>query len=177
LSEAPVHAQQHALKDLENAYRRFFDKVSRFPQFKRKGEKESFRIPDRKAFRLEEVNSRILFPKLGWMRYRASRKIEGTLRNLTVSLRGEKWFVSVQTEREVELPVPPKGEAIGVDLGIIKFAALSTGEFLEGPQAFRKARKRLTAAQRALSRKKKFSNNWKKQKAKISRIHARVSNI
>jgi putative transposase len=64
LQEAPVHPLQHALKDLERAYRNFFARRGKFPRFKRKGRSESFRYPDAKQFQIDPVNSRIKLPKL-----------------------------------------------------------------------------------------------------------------
>ena len=128
LAEAPVHPLQQKLKDLERAYNNFFAKRAGFPRFKKKGRSDSFRYPDPKQIKLDQGNSRIFLPKLGWLRYRNSRKVLGDLRNVTVSLSGGKWFVSIQTEREVEQAIP-HGGAVGIDMGIARFAMLSDGTF------------------------------------------------
>ena len=117
LKEAPVHPLQHALKDLERAYKNFFAKRAAFPRFKRKGERDSFRYPDPKQIKLDQGNARIFLPKLGWVRYRKSREVLGTVKNATVSFRSGKWHVSIQTEREVEQPIPTATTAIGIDVG------------------------------------------------------------
>ena len=65
LKEAPVHPLQHALKDLEKAYKNFFEKRTDFPRFKRKGQTDSFRYPDPKQIKFDQANSRIFLPKLG----------------------------------------------------------------------------------------------------------------
>ena len=85
LKEAPCHPLQQTLKDLERAFKNFFAKHSDFPRFKRKGNGNGFRYPDPKQIKLDEVNNRIFLPKLGWMRFRNSRNIQGELRNVTVS--------------------------------------------------------------------------------------------
>ena len=175
LKAAPVHPLQHALKDLERAYKNFFEKRADFPRFKRKGQKDSFRYPDPKQIKLDEGNRRIFLPKLGWLRYRKSRDVLGAVRNATVSLACGKWFVSIQTEREVEQPIP-QGGAVGVDLGITRFATLSDGTFIEPLNSFRRHERRLARAQRAMSRKVKLSNNWKKAKARVQKIHFRIGN-
>lgn len=175
LSEGPVHTQQQALKDLERAYSNFFAKQADFPRFKKKGQSDSFRYPDPKQIRLDQANSRICLPKLGWLRYRNSRNVLGELRNVTVSLSGGKWYVSIQTEREVEPPVP-NGGAVGIDLGIARFATLSDGTFYTPKNSFKRHETALRKAQQAMSRKSKFSNNWKKAKARIQRIHTRIGN-
>src|SRR5574343_752004 len=113
LADAPVHPLQQTLKDLERAYSNFFAKRADFPRFKKKGQHDSFRYPDPKQIKLDQGNSRIFLPKLGWLRYRNSREASGEVRNVTVSLRGGKWFVSIQTERECEQPVP-NGGAVGI---------------------------------------------------------------
>jgi putative transposase len=175
LKEAPVHPLQHALKDLDRAYQNFFAQRAAFPQFKKKGGKESFRYPDAKQFKLDEANGRIFLPKLGWMRLRLSRPVLGTPKNATVSCRAGKWFVSIQTEREVEAPVPQATTAIGIDMGIARFATFSNEGYLAPLNSFKKHQQRLARYQRRMARKVKFSQNWKKEKAKVQKIHARIA--
>jgi putative transposase len=176
LKQAPAHPLQHALKDLERAYKNFFAKRAAFPRFAKKGRKDSFRYPDPKQIKLDQGNSRIFLPKLGWLRYRNSRDALGEVKNATVSLSGGKWFVSIQTERDVEQPMPQASNAIGIDVGIARFATMSDGTFLAPLNSFKKHEARLCRTQRAMSRKTKFSNNWKKAKAKVQRIHTRIGN-
>lgn len=99
LKQAPCHCLQHALKDLEKAYKNFFAKLADFPRFKQKGDRSSFRYPDSQQIKLDQKNSRIFLPKLWWLRYRKSREVIGELRNVNISNNGEKWFVSVQTQQ------------------------------------------------------------------------------
>lgn len=176
LKEAPVHPLQHALKDLERAYKNFFAKQAAFPRFKRKGEQESFRYPDKKQIKLDPGNARIFLPKLGWLRYRKSRDVLGTLKNATVSFRSGKWFVSIQTEREVERPLPTSTSAVGIDVGIARFATLSDGSHIEPLNSFKRHQQRLTRYQRAMSRKVKGSKNWHKAKRRVQRVHTRIAN-
>ncbi|MBP0623438.1 RNA-guided endonuclease InsQ/TnpB family protein [Cupriavidus consociatus] len=176
LKDAPVHPLQHALKDLERAYKNFFAKRAAFPKFKKRGQRDSFRYPDPKQFKLDQANGRIFLPKLGWMRLRLSRPVQGTLCNATVSFSAGKWFVSVQAEREVVQPVPQATSAVGIDVGIARFATFSDGSYLAPLNSFKRHEARLRRAQRAMSRKTKFSNNWKKAKARVQRIHAHIGN-
>ncbi len=175
LADAPVHPLQQALKDLERAYANFFAKRTDFPRFKKKGQSDSFRYPDPKQIKLDQGNSRLFLPKLGWIRYRNSRDVLGTVKNVTVSQSCGKRFVSIQTEREVEQPIP-QGGAVGIDMGIARFATLSDGTFYAPLNSFRRHETTLRKAQRSMSRKVKFSNNWKKTKARVQRIHARIGN-
>ena len=175
LKDAPVHPLQHALKDLERAYKNFFAKRAGFPRFKRKGSGERFRYPDAKQFVIDQPNSRIKLPKLGWMRYRNSRDILGAAKNITISQSGGKWYASIQTEREIAQPVPVATTAIGIDVGIARFATLSDGSFIAPLNSFRKHQQRLARYQRRMSRKVRFSNNWKKEKAKVQKVHANIA--
>ncbi len=174
LSETPSQSLQQALKDLERAYANFFEKRADFPRFKKKGRSDNFRYPQ--GFKLDQANSRIFLPKLGWLRYRNSREALGTVKNVTVSLSGGKWFVSIQTERTVEKPLPQSTTAVGIDMGIVRFATLSDGSHLEPLNSFKRHETALRKTQQAMSRKTRFSSNWKKAKAKVQRIHTRIGN-
>ncbi|QTR44489.1 transposase [Thiothrix litoralis] len=176
LKDAPVHPLQHALKDLDKAYQNFFAKRADFPRFKRKGSGDSFRYPDPKQIKLDPGNSRIFLPKLGWIRYRNSRDVLGELRNVTVSSKGDQWFVSIQTQREVELPATPVTTAIGIDLGIARFATLSDGTWMESRNSFKSKQAKLAKYQRRMAHKQKFSNNWKKAQANVQKIHTQIAN-
>ncbi|AKX52940.1 RNA-guided endonuclease InsQ/TnpB family protein [Thiopseudomonas alkaliphila] len=175
LADAPVHPLQQTLKDLERAYSNFFAKRADFPRFKKKGQSDSFRYPDPKQVKLDQANSRVFLPKLGWLRYRNSREVLGAVKNITVSQSCGKWFVSIQTEREVEQPLP-QGGAVGIDMGITRFATLSDGTCYVPLNSFKRHETALRRAQQSMSRKTKFSNNWKKAKARVQRIHSRIGN-
>ena len=96
---------------------------------------------------------------------------------MTVSQRAGRWYASLTVERD-DKPVmnPPKGGAVGVDLGVKTLATLSDGTIIENPRYLKKSERKLKKAQRALSRKIKGSNRRAKAKAKVTRIHAHVAN-
>lgn len=175
LRDTPSQALQQSLKDLERAYANFFARRAEFPRFKKKGYSDSFRYPQ--GTKLDQSNSRIFLPKLGWIRYRNSRDVMGTVKNVTIRKTGDKWFVSIQTEREVADTVHSSTSIVGVDLGIARFATLSDGTFIEPVSALKTNQQKLARAQRALARKAKFSSNWRKQKARINQLHTRIANI
>ena len=175
LKHSPSQALQQSLKDLERAYQHFFAKRADFPRFKRRGVKEAFRFPQ--GVKLDQANSRIFLPKLGWVRYRNSRFIEGEMGNMTISRSCDRWYVSIQTEREISQPIHPSSTSVGVDVGITRFATLSNGIVYTPVNSFRSHQKRLAAYQRIVSRKKKFSQNWKKAIRQVSHLHHKISNI
>ena len=123
----------------------------------------------------DQANNRILLPRLGWLRYRSSRSVLGRVRNVTVTSSGTDWFVSILTERQVEHPIA-QGPAVGIDMGVIRFATLSDGTFYAPLNSFRRHENALAAAQRSLSRRTKYSNNWKKERIRVQRIYVRVGN-
>ncbi|MGN6317005.1 RNA-guided endonuclease InsQ/TnpB family protein [Trinickia sp.] len=176
LKDAPVHTSQAALKDLDRAFVNFFERRAAFPCFKRKGMHDSFRYPDAKQIKLDRKHGRISLPKLGWLRYRNSRLVLGEVRRATVSLRAGKWFISILTAREVEQPAP-SGPAVGIDVGVARFATLSDGTFIAPRGSFKQHEQRLARYQRRMARKVGGSRNWIKAKARVQRIHARIANV
>ncbi|EFF2310775.1 IS200/IS605 family element transposase accessory protein TnpB [Escherichia coli] len=175
LKDSPSQPLQQSLKDLERAYKNFFQKRAAFPRFKKRGQNDAFRYPQ--GVKLDQENSRIFLPKLGWMRYRNSRQVTGVVKNVTVSQSCGKWYISIQTENEVSTPVHPSASMVGLDAGVAKLATLSDGTVFEPVNSFQKNQKKLARLQRQLSRKVKFSNNWQKQKRKIQRLHSCIANI
>lgn len=175
LKDAPSQPLQQSLKDLERAYKNFFQKRAAFPRFKKRGQNDAFRYPQ--GVKLDQGNSRIFLPKLGWIRYWNSRQVTGMVKNVTVSQSCGKWYISIQTEREVSTPVHPSTSMVGLDAGVAKLATLSDGTVFKPVNSFQKNQKKLAALQRQLSRKVKFSNNWQKQKRKIQRQHSGIANI
>ena len=191
-----AHSQvlQAALKDLHQAYKNFFEKRAGFPKFKKKGQGASFRFPqgytleDKLKFQqkanerrplgymLDEKNATIFLPKIGVVRYRKSREVVGTLKNITCSFKAGKWFVSIQTELEVQKSTPTATSSIGIDLGVANFATLSDGTFVKPLNSFKKHEVRLARYQRRMARKVKGSCNWKKAKLKVQKAHATITN-
>lgn len=175
LREAPAQPLQQSLRDLERAYENFFAKRAAFPRFKRKGKHDCFRYPQPAQIKLDQENGRIFLPKLGWLRFRVSRVVLGTIRNVALSQVHGRWFVSINTLREVDLPEPTSNR-IGIDLGIVRFATLSDGSHLQPLNSFRRHELALRKAAQSLSRKQQYSNNWQKACARVRRIHAHISN-
>jgi putative transposase len=174
LKDTPSQLFQVVLKDLARAYKNFFDKRADFPTFKKKTGGGSFCFPQ--GCELDVGNSRIKLPKLGWTRYRKSRALEGIIKNITVSCVAGKWYASIQTEREVPQPLPTATTAIGIDVGIARFATMSDSSFIAPLNSFKKHQQRQARYQRRMSRRVKFSNNWKKEKTKIQKVHVCIAN-
>jgi len=115
-------------------------------------------------------------PKIGWIRYRNSRIVVGSLRSITIGLSAGKWFVSILTKREVEHPIHPSSSVVGIDVGIARFATLSDGTYIEPTSTLKTHEGNLVKYQKCMSHKVKFSKNWKKTKAKVQKVHTDISN-
>ena len=172
LKEVPSQTLQQTLKDLDRALHDAFNKTKHFPKFKKKGHQDSFRLPQ--SCRVS--NNRIFLPKLGWYCFFSSSNIEGNIKNVTISRKGKHWFASIQVELEVEEPKHSSLTAVGIDMGITRFATLSNGTYLEPLDSFQRLERKLRVEQRKLSRKVKFSNNWSKQKRKVQKVHIEIAN-
>jgi len=177
LGELPSQALQQKLMDLDKAFKDGFDKnqpFKRIPVFKRKGLSDSIRYPQ--GFKIDQQGNRIFLPKIGWVKYRNSRKIIGTAKNVTVSRKGKYWYVSIQVEYEATILPHKSTSSVGIDRGIVRFATLSDGTFYEPLNSFKNAARKLATLQRRLKHKRKFSKNWLKQKTKISKHHEKIAN-
>ena len=178
LKEAPSQVLQQTLKDLERAYKNFFAKRADFPRFKKKGLSSSFRFPQ--GCKLDQLNNRILLPKLGWIQYRNSRDVLGEVKNVTVSALNGQWYMSIQTEREVADALHPlyrhNVSSVGIDMGIAQFASLSDGTAIAPLNSFKCKQAKLARYQRAMARKVKFSKNWMKAKRRVSNLHTHIAN-
>ena len=172
-----AHSQplQQTLRDLAIAYNRAFNPrlSARRPRFKKKGRLQGIRFPQ--GFTID--GGAIYLPKVGWVGFRRSRQIEGTPKNVAVSSDGKHWYVTIQTEREVDEPVHASMSAVGIDLGVVRFAALSDGTFVDGANAFKAYEKRLAFYQWRMERKELFSANWRKAKAHVSRVQRKIANV
>ena len=173
-----VHSQalQQSLKNLSQALKDAFDKTNpkQFPRFKKKGQRDSFRYPQ--GFKIDNQNGRVFLPKIGWVRYNKSQDVIGEAKNVTVSKKGQYWFVSIQVEIDKEIPQHPSTSIIGGDLGVARFLTLSNQEYYRPLNIFKKLKTKLAKLQKKLSKKEKNSNRWRKLKSKISKLHIRITN-
>jgi putative transposase len=179
LNQAPAQSLQQTAKALDRAFRDAFDKKQpnkRLPQFKRLNKREAgIKYPQHIV--LDQGNSVIKIPKLGWVKYRNSRDVLGKIKNVTISRKDGQYMLSIQTERDVETPSHPSSTAVGIDLGIVSFATLSDGVVVAPKNSFKVLSDKLAKAQRKLKSKVKFSNNWKKQQKWIQNVHTKIAYV
>lgn len=170
------NAPQMAIIQLGQAFQNFFAGRARYPQFRKKGAHDRFTLTN-DQFSLD--GCRIRIPNLGWVRMRESLRFSGKIVAATVSRVADQWFVSiaVDTSKDLHLPQAENQGSVGVDLGVLALATLSTGETIPGPKPHKALLGRLRRLSRGLSRKQKGSENRQKAKARLAKLHARIANI
>ncbi|MCM3761011.1 IS200/IS605 family element RNA-guided endonuclease TnpB [Alkalihalobacillus oceani] len=176
LKEVDSIAIQSSLKNLADAYSRFFKKQNDKPRFKsKKNPVQSYKTKYTNG-NIAVLDKHIKLPKLGLVRFAKSREVEGRILSATIRRNPiGKYFVSILVETEVQ-ELPKTGSAVGIDVGLKDFAILSDGTTYTNPKWFRKLEDKLAKAQRILSRRKKGGSNWNKQRIKVARIHERIVN-
>lgn len=175
LSSAPSHVLQQTLKDLDRACR---EKGTFKVKFRAKHRwNPSFRFPAGNLIVVEKLNrrwGRAKLPKLGWVKFRASRPIGGTIRSATVSCKGGRWFVSFLVEDGQLTPDHHPGTPVGIDRGVAVAATTSGGEFHDRKFATSGEKARHLKLQKKLARQKKGSANRAKTLKAMGRISTRA---
>lgn len=179
LASVPASALQMSVRSLDSAYQRYYAGLSSYPRPKRKGVRDSFTLPDSKKLGFKRLNRRrgsIKIPKVGWIKLVGYRDLGGDLRSITISRRAGQWYASVAWRSVISASPPKNPSAVAIDRGIALFAALSDGTTIAPRNALKSIEGKLAKEQRKLSRKTKYSANWKKQKAKITKLHVHAAN-
>lgn len=180
LKEVNSQSLQMSLRNLDNAFVRFFREKKGFPKFKSKKDgKQSFQVPQHGSIDWEK--GKLFIPKFSPISVVLHRKFEGKIKTMTVKkMPTGKYFVTVLVETEGELPKKPKiseETTVGIDLGLMSFITKSTGEKIEHPKPLKNNLERMRVLQRRLSRKQKGSSNRKKARLKVALCHERIANI
>ncbi len=172
--EVSNYCFQSALQDLNRAFVNFFAGRAKYPRFKSRQERQSFRLygiiyADERSVRL---------PKIGTVRLKERGYIPAgvTPVSATISERAGRWFVSFQIDEEHENG-RATGAPIGIDLGLTDLACASDGRRWAGPKALQAALRQLAHVQRKLARQQKGSNRHRETKERLARLHLRISNI
>jgi putative transposase len=176
LKEVDSIAIQSSVKNLADAYSRFFKKQNDAPRFKSKRNKVQSYTTKHTNGNIAIEGNKIKLPKLGLVRFAKSREAEGRILNATIRRNPSgKYFVSLLVETDVQ-PLLKTNKEVGIDVGLKDFAILSNGEVFENPKFLRNMEQKLIREQRILSRRVKGSSNWNKQRVKVATIHERIAN-
>jgi putative transposase len=173
LKEINSQSLQHSLKHLDDAYKSFFKKRTKFPKFKSKHTKNSFKVPQY----VKVVNSCLIIPKFKEsIKMIQDRKFKGEIRQCTISkTTTNEYFVSILVETTHQ-KVGKTGLSVGIDLGIKDFVITSDDYKYKNNRYTKTYEKELKTHQQHLSRKVNGSNRYNKQKIKVAKIHKKITN-
>lgn len=178
LKEPDKWALGNALRDLDDAYSRFFKKQAKFPKFKsKKDHRNSYRTTFQDN-NIEVSKKTIKIPKLGKIKYRDSRHfIIGKICYATISQNPSgKYYISICCKNIAEVKLHKTNKSVGVDLGLKEFAVTSDGNKIANPKYLDKSLKRLAMLQKRLSRKSSGSNNWNKARIAVAKCYEYITN-
>ncbi len=188
LKEVDSCALRCALFDLDNGFKKYFNKKGGYPKFKAKGVKDSYRTNYIKNkykdkvyenIKLDLINKKIILPKLKEVKIRGYRKLErinGRILNATISKVADKYYVSVCIEENLDIKEIIPSSVVGIDVGIKSLVTTSAGTTYGNPNYLNKYEKRIKRLQRDLSRKIKNSNNYYKTKIKLEETYRKLKN-
>ena len=171
---------QETLKRVDKAFKAFFRRVQNgekagYPRYQGYDRYDSFCYPQ-SGFSLE--GNKLVLSKIGHLKIKLHRPIQGNMKTCTLKREGDCWYVALSCEIEGTegKKTPSTDQAVGIDLGLYHFAALSTGDIIDNPRHYRKAEQKIVGMQQELSRKKRRSNCRKKTVKKLSKAYRKVRN-
>lgn len=182
LREPDKDSLQKSLKDLDNAYQKFFKEHTGYPKFKSKKDRhKSYRTSYVKTTSSGNIrfcdSKHIKLPKLGIVRTKDKQIPQGRILNATISQEPNGHYYCSLCCTDVEMPQYQKtNKNIGIDLGIVDFAIFSDEIKIENPKFYEKSEKKLAKLQRELSRKTIGSSNWNKARIKVAKLQKHISN-
>lgn len=196
VNKVSKYCSQQAIQDLGIAFKKFFNKQSKYPKFKKKGDKDSFYIGN-DAFKIIEktttnkqgetvIKSYLKLPLLEQpIPLKENLRFKGKINNVVISRTAGHWFASfsinAQLAPKLNINTIKNNLKCGVDLGIKHLATVyeSNGNSykIDNPKGYKRHLKRLKRLQIQSSRKQKASNNRKKASIRLAKLHAKVANI
>jgi putative transposase len=170
-TDALAQSLQQALHDLDRAFKAFFEGRAGYPTPRRKFVHDSMRFPQpytKASVAIVLGRDSIKLPKFGWLSIIRHRKIKGRMKNVTLTREGDRWYIIIQTERNVADPVLRTDlPAVGLDIGIARPIATSEGETVALPQVSREEMQRRARLARRLSRSQKGSKRRGTARARL----------
>lgn len=175
LKEVDAVSLQQSIKNLDNAYQKFFN-GEKYPKFKSKKDKNSYRTNDK--LKIDINNKKIRIPKVGWISFRDKSNFNSLTKiyNITISKNTSgKYFASISAEVDIETFAKTK-KSCGIDLGLKDFCILSDGIKFNNPKFLVHNEKRLRLLQKSLSRKVYGSKNYEKARIKLAKFYEYIAN-
>ena len=173
IADVPRDVSTQMLIELDKAWQRFFKGISKQPRWKKRL-RGAIGICETKpkAWRID--GNTLRFPKVGNVKMRLHRPLEGKPKTCTIRRDGDQWFVGISCEVEIPNPVPSGKPAIGLDLGVVNLIAGSDGTLVKNHRFSEKSKRQLRNAQNIVARRRKGSNNQIKAKVRVARLHRKI---
>lgn len=172
-----VYAQvlQDVVSRVDKTYKRFFNGAG-YPRFQGKNRYNSFTYTQYPKHGFEIEDNKLKLSKIGLIKIKQHREIEGKIKTCTIKRDADHWYVSFSVEIDKEI-IPTKSKCeIGVDVGLKELITLSNGQHIAPQKFYRKSEDKLRSANKSLHRKKKGSYNRNKQKVIVGRAHRKIRN-
>ncbi len=182
-----VYAQvlQDTLKRVDKAFKNFFRRVKKgekagYPRFQGYHRYDSFTYPQverlkgKALVRIED--GRVILPKIGHVKVKQHRPIEGKVKTATIKREGDLWYIVFACEIEAQTKLPYTDLPIGIDMGLKHFMTDSNGDVVDNPRFFRKSHGRLKSKQQRLAKKKRGSNRRRRAVKLQASAHKKVAN-
>lgn len=179
LNDIDKCALQNSIVNLFDAYKKFYDRYSRYPKFKSKKYcKSTYRTHcSHNSIEIDFENNKIKLPKLKWVKIRGLYGFKGKIISVTISQSiGGKFFASILVEKEDEIAFKKTGKQIGLDLGVKNYVILSNGEKIDNPKYGIKSEYKIKKLERKLSRKSSGSKNYEKALFKLTKAYEKNIN-
>ena len=182
LSDVDSSSLQQSLKNLDTAYKNFFRRVKQgktpgFPKFKKKSTGESYKTVNYNQITIPIKNNKIKIPKLGYLKIKQDRSVEGIWTSMTVRRTASmKYFVSICCKDVPVEEFEKTGSVVGIDLGLKDLAITSNGDKVPNPKYLRKSERKLKRLQHQYSRKRKGGKNREKSRIKLARQYEKLRN-
>ena len=181
--ELSQNASKNAIHNFGDAITRWRKGQNNFPVYKKRSDRISYQA-DNGEGTVEVHKKRINLPKIGGVRMREELRYSGEITKVVISKHNNKWFASITVRRldssnykHQPALLDDTKEPIGIDVGINTLATCSNGDTYDNPRPLKRYERKLAREQRKLSRKVKGSQNWHKQKRRVTAVHARIAHI
>jgi putative transposase len=177
--EVPSHVLQDVLRRVDKTFAAFFRRVANgekpgYPRFKSTSRYHSFTYPDKAGWKLKDKH--LALTGIGDVKIKLHREMQGTIKTVTIRRDIDQWYTTFSCEVPEDAPLPASQEAVGLDLGVMYFATLSTGEQVENPRRYRRGLKRFKLLSQIKDRRKHRSHRRKRAAIALAKAYRKVRN-
>ena len=185
MKDPPSQTLQQTLKQVDTAFQKFFKGIASYPRTKKKHQESGIKFPTPASIKLiSDHNPRkglVELPKIGRLRFRKSRELIGEIRSCTLSKGTDGFYISFLCRLEIETPLG-RNNFLGIDRGVVHTLAFSSpieGVYFKDLPVIRikEIEGKIERLQKELSKRQRFSKNWKKIKRKIANLHHKIACI